>query len=110
MRTTAESLSFGDHEVLVSVVSLTGTQNTGMADRARGTAANALEATHDTIEAVSRSAVSTIRRLKENGTCPSTLELELGLAFTVGGNVIVAGGEVEASISVHLTYDTASIT
>jgi len=92
-------------DVRVSVISVSGTQNTSSADRLRDRAVDALEQAQLAIEAVARSATHTINRLKAASTSPSNVEIELGLAFTAQGNVVVAGAGIEASIVVHLSYD-----
>jgi hypothetical protein len=67
-----------------------------------------LEQAGSTIEAVAKSTVETANRLRRAATSPASIEVELGIAFTVQGGVIVAGGGVEASLVVHLTYDLAA--
>jgi Trypsin-co-occurring domain 1 len=108
MSTRVESLRFGGAEVLVATVQLPGTERTGTGiDKVRDKAVDALEAARDTIESVALSAQRTIADLKAKAACPATVEVEIGLAFSVQGNVIIAGGGVEASVTVHLTYDTS---
>jgi hypothetical protein len=103
--TSIQYLRFGDVDVQVSVVQLPGTQDTSAADRLRDRAVDALEQAHLAIEAVARSAMNTIDKLKTANASPSSVEIELGLAFTAQGGVVVAGAGVQASIVVHLNYE-----
>ena len=105
MPASIQPLRFGDADVQVCVVQLPGTQNTSAADRIRERAVDALEQAQQAIEAVARSATHTISKLKAASTSPSNVEIELGLAFTAQGGVVVAGAGVEASIVVHLSYE-----
>jgi Trypsin-co-occurring domain 1 len=105
MATSIQHLKFGDSEIRVSVVLTPGTQNTSSADRIRDRAVDALEEAQLAIQAVAQSATHTVNKLKSAATSPSNVEIELGLAFTAQGNVVVAGAGVQASIVVHLTYE-----
>lgn len=105
MATSIRPLRFGGADVQVSVVQLPGTENTSAADRLRERAVDALEQAQDAIEAVARSTTETISKLKAASASPATIEVELGLAFTAQGGVVVAGAGVQASLVVHLTYD-----
>jgi len=105
MTANIQALPFGGATIGVSVVQVSGTQKTGAAERLRDRAVDALEEAEQAIEAVAHSAVMTINKLKQKATHPSSMEIELGLAFTAQGNVVVAGAGVEASIVVHLSYD-----
>jgi len=98
-------LRFGDEVVLVSAVQVPGTEPTSAADRARDHAVDALERAGSAIEAVAKSTVETANRLRKAAVSPASVEVELGIAFTVEGGVVVAGGGVEASLVVHLTYN-----
>ena len=99
---------FGDEVVLVSAVQVPGTEPTSAADRVRNRAVDALEQAESTIEAVAKRTVETANRLRKNAMSPASIEVELGIAFTVQGGVVVAGGGVEASLVFHLTYDLAA--
>jgi hypothetical protein len=103
-------LRFGDEIVLVSTVQVPGTESTGAAARMRERAVDALEQARDAIEAVAKSTVETVGRLRKAAIAPESIEVELGIAFTAQGGVVVAGGGVEASLVVHLTYDLTSKT
>jgi hypothetical protein len=102
-----QNLRFGDLNVQVAVIQLPGTEETSAADRLRDRAVDALQQAELAIEAVARSAADTVRKLKAKAISPSSVEIELGLAFTAQGGVVVAGAGVEASIVVHLTYDAS---
>ena len=105
MTASIEYLRFGDLDVRVSVVQLPGTEKTSAADRLRDRAVDALEQAQSAIEAVARSATNTIDNLKAANVSPSNVEIELGLAFTAQGSVVVAGAGVQASMVVHLSYE-----
>jgi Trypsin-co-occurring domain 1 len=98
-------LCFGDEVVLVSAVQVPGTEPTSAADAVRNHAVDALERAGSAIEAVAKSTVDTVNRLRKVAVSPASVEVELGIAFTVEGGVVVAGGGVEASLVVHLTYN-----
>jgi phosphoribosylanthranilate isomerase len=105
MATSIQPVRFGEAKVQVSVVQIHGTENTSATDRIRDRAVDALEQAEHAIEAVAHSATKTINKLKAASTKPSNVEIELGLAFTAQGGVVVAGAGVEASIVVHLSYE-----
>jgi hypothetical protein len=97
-------LRFGDVEVPVSVVQSPGTENTSAADRLRDRAVDALEQAHLAIDAVARSATNMLDELRTTNSSLSSMEIELGLAFSAQGGVVVAGAGVQASMIVHLNY------
>lgn len=101
-------LRFGDQVVLISAVQVPGTEPASAVERVRSRAVDALEQAGSTIEAVAKSTVETANRLRKATSSPASIEVELGIAFTVQGGVVVAGGGVEASLVVHLTYDLAA--
>jgi hypothetical protein len=105
MNSELTELRFGDQTVMVSVVRPPGTESTSAADRLRERAVDALEQAGSAIEAVAKSAAETASRLKRAAMAPASVEVELGIAFTAQGGVVVAGAGVEASIVVHLSYD-----
>ena len=108
MNSKLTKLRFGDEIVLVSAVQVPGTESTSAADLVRERAVDALEQAKGAIEAVAKSTVETAGRLRKAAMAPESIEVELGIAFTVQGGVVVAGGGVAASLVVHLTYDLAS--
>lgn len=101
-------LRFGEEIVLVSAVQVSGTESTGVGTRVRERAVDALEQAKGAIEAVAKSTVETAGHLRKTAVAPTSIEVELGIAFTVQGGVVVAGGGVAASLVVHLTYDLAT--
>ena len=105
MNTKLTELRFGDQTVMVAAVLPPGTESTSSADRLRERAVDALEQARSTIEAVAKSTAETASRLKKAAMAPTSVEVELGIAFTAQGGVVVAGAGVEASIVVHLSYD-----
>jgi len=105
MNTKLTELRFGDQTVVVAAVLSPGTESTSSADRLRERAVDALEQASSAIEAVAKSTAQTAGRLKKAAMAPASVEVELGIAFTAQGNVVVAGAGVQASIVVHLSYD-----
>lgn len=103
--TNAVTLTFGDQQVLVSVVTVAGTEKTSADDRVRNKAIDALERASAVIDGLARSGASLAKNLGRAATSPTQLELELGIAFSINGDVIIAGAGVEASVAVHLHYD-----
>jgi hypothetical protein len=108
VNTTITKLRFGEETVMVATVLPPGSQPTSAADRLRERAVDALKEVGDTIEAVAKGTVETAGRLTKAALAPASIEVEIGIAFTAKGGVIIAGGEVEASIVVHLSYDLAA--
>jgi Trypsin-co-occurring domain 1 len=107
VNTTLTELRFGDQTVTVAAVLPSGSQPTSAADRMRERAVDALQQASSAIEAVAKSTVETASRLTKAAMAPASVEVELGIAFTAQGGVVVAGGGVQASIVVHLTYELA---
>jgi hypothetical protein len=77
-------------------------------DKLRGRAVDALKEAGSTIEAVAKGTLETAGRLTKAALAPALIEVEIGIAFTAKGGVIIAGGEIEASIVVHLSYDLSA--
>ncbi|WP_189269960.1 CU044_2847 family protein [Actinomadura citrea] len=107
MNSALRELTFGDQTVLVSTVVQAGTEETSAAEGLRDRAVDALENAGEAIEAVAKSISGTAERLAKAAIAPTGIEVELGLAFTAQGGVVVAGGAVQASIVVHLSYGTS---
>ncbi|MEV0472171.1 CU044_2847 family protein [Streptomyces prunicolor] len=105
MNSVLTELTFGDQRVLVSTVVPAGSEETSAANRLRERAVDALQQAGEAIEAVAKSVSETAGRLAKAAAAPTGIEVELGLAFTAQGGVVVAGGGVQASIVVHLSYD-----
>jgi hypothetical protein len=108
VNTTITELRFGEETVMVATVVPPGSQLTSAADKLRERAVDALKGAGSTIEAVAKGTVETAGRLTKAALAPSAIEVEIGIAFTAKGGVIIAGGEVEASIVVHLSYDLST--
>lgn len=105
MNSKLTELRFGDQTVMVAAVQPPGTESTGAADRLRDHAVDALEQARSAVEAVAKSTAETTSRLKKAAMAPTAVEVELGIAFTAQGGVVVAGAGVAASIVFHLSYD-----
>ena len=108
VNTTITELRFGQETVMVATVLPPGSQPTSAADKLRERAVDALKEAGSTIEAVAKGTVETAGRLTKAALAPASIEVEIGIAFTAKGGVIIAGGEVEASIVVHLSYDLSA--
>jgi hypothetical protein len=108
VNTTTTELRFGAEKVLVAAVLPPGSQQTAASDRLRERTVDALEEAGSAIEAVAKSTVETAGRLAQAALAPASIEVELGIAFTAQGGVIIAGGSVQASLVVHLTYDLSA--
>jgi hypothetical protein len=105
VNTTLTELRFGDQIVSVAAVQPPGTEPTSAVGKLSDKAVDALTQAQSTIEAVAHSTADTVAKLAKAATSPASVEVELGIAFSAQGGVIVAGGGVAASIVVHLTYD-----
>jgi hypothetical protein len=108
VNTTITQLRFGEETVMVATVVPPGSQPTSATDKLRERAVDALKEAGSTIEAVAKGTVETANRLTKAALAPTSIEVEVGIAFTAKGGVIIAGGEVEASIVVHLSYDLSA--
>ena len=93
---------------MVATVLPSGSQPTSAAEKLRERSVDALQEAGSTIEAVAKGTVETASRLTKAALAPASIEVEIGIAFTAKGGVIIAGGEVEASIVIHLTYDLST--
>ncbi|MET8847769.1 CU044_2847 family protein [Amycolatopsis sp. NPDC004625] len=100
-------MRFGDVEVLVATVPVvvTGTEPTSKAGEAGARALDALGRAHDVIVGAAASTARLLGKLAAESARPQKLEVEFGLGFSAKGNVIVAGGSVDATIKVKLTYE-----
>lgn len=98
-------MRFGDVEVLVATVPVAGTEPTSRLGDAAVKALDALDRAREVILGAAASTVQTLETLKAEATRPDKLEIEFGLGFSAKGNVIVAGGSVDATLKVKLTYE-----
>jgi hypothetical protein len=108
VNTTITELRFGEETVMVATVLPPGSQPTSAADKLHERAVDALKEVESTIEAVAKGTVETAGRLTKAALAPASIEVEIGIAFTAKGGVIIAGGEVEASIVIHLSYNLSA--
>jgi len=97
-------MRFGGVDVLVEVVQLAGSQETSRLDTARDSAIDAFDRAKDAIVAVAASTVGVANELARRAMAPEQVEIEFGLKFSVHGNIIVAAGSAEATLSVRLKF------
>jgi hypothetical protein len=98
-------MRFGDVEVLVATVPVTGTEPTSTLGNAGTKALDTLGRAQDVIVGAAASAAQVLRKLASESTRPDKLEVEFGLGFSAKGNVIITGGSVDATLKVKLTYE-----
>ncbi|MFY1690002.1 CU044_2847 family protein [Plantactinospora sp. WMMB782] len=104
MAVAAVPMRVGGVELLVEVVQVAGSEPTSRADAARDRVVDAFDRAQDAIVAVATSTVETAGELARRAAAPEQIEVEFGIKFSVQGNVIVAGGSGEATLTVRLTY------
>jgi hypothetical protein len=105
MAVAAVPMRVGGVEVLVEVVQVAGSEPTATRlERVKDRAAEAFERAKDTIVAVATSTLEVAGELARRAAAPQEIEVEFGLKFSAQGNVIVAGGSGEATLTVRLTY------
>ncbi|MFJ1768442.1 CU044_2847 family protein [Amycolatopsis sp. NPDC088138] len=98
-------MRFGGVDVLVAAVSVAGTEPTSKSSNAGAKALDAFTRAHEVIVGAAASTVEVLGKLAAEATRPAKLEVEFGLGFSAKGNVIVAGGSVDATLKVKLTYE-----
>lgn len=98
-------MRFGGVEVLVATVPVAGTEPTSRLGDAGAKAVDAFGRAHEVIVGAAASAVEVLGKLAAEAARPDKLEIEFGLGFSAKGNVIVAGGSVDATLKVKLTYE-----
>jgi hypothetical protein len=74
---------------------------------ARESVVGAFDQASESILAVARRSVETLRRTAEAGSRPDELEVKFGLKFSAKGSVIVAEASGEANLEIKLTYRSA---
>ncbi|GHF50067.1 hypothetical protein FHX82_003843 [Amycolatopsis bartoniae] len=99
-----ERMRFGGVDVLVETVPVPGSEPTSRLSDAGGRAVDLLETAQEVIVSTARSTAEMFGRL-ENAVSPDKLEIEFGLGFSAKGNIIVAGGSLDATVKVKLTYE-----
>jgi hypothetical protein len=98
-------MRFGGVDVLIQVVPVAGTERVSRGGDAGKRVLDAFEEAQAVIVGAAKSTVTVIDRLG-SAARPSALQVEFGLGFSAGGNVIVAAASVDATLKVTLTYDT----
>ncbi|PXX58060.1 hypothetical protein DFR70_11533 [Nocardia tenerifensis] len=98
-------MRFGDVDVLVETVKITGSEPTGVGRSPdSGRAVDALERAREVIMAAATSTANTVRELGDK-TRPDRVEVEFGLGFSMKGNVIIASGSADACLKINLVYE-----
>lgn len=93
-------LSIGDREILVEVVTPTGSQPTSRLQDAAGRVVDAFGEVEQAVRAICGRLISIADELPE----PADVEVQFGLKFTAEGNVVLAGASAEASLSITVKY------
>jgi len=101
MQTT--TINFGGVDIDVEAQSLTGSQQTSTAERAREHVVDSFDRVRETVIALAAATADTIQSAA-TAARPEEVEVEFGLKFTVSGNVIVAGAAGEANLLIRLKY------
>jgi NTP-dependent ternary system trypsin peptidase co-occuring protein len=97
-------MSIGGVDVLVQTIAGPATERTSALGEAGERVQDAFEKAQDVIVGAAVSTVGLLGKLGRNAR-PDKLELEFGLGFSVKGQVIVVGGQADATLKVKLTYD-----
>ncbi|MGH3624062.1 MAG: CU044_2847 family protein [Sciscionella sp.] len=101
-------MRFGDVEVLVEAIPVAGTEPTSALDKAADEVVDVLGRARSAVRSVAESMVGVIHDLAGSRVAkPDKVEVELGLGFSVKGNVIVVSGAAQATLKVTLTYNPA---
>lgn len=98
-------MRFGGVEVLVATVPVAGSEPTSRLGDASAKTVDAFGRAHEVIVGAAASAVDVLGKLAKEAARPDKLEVEFGLGFSAKGNVIVAGGSMDATLKVKLTYE-----
>ncbi len=100
-------MRFGGVDVLVETVTVPGSEPTSRLSDAGARAVDLLDTAQEVIVNTARSTAEMFGRLG-NAVSPDKLEIEFGLGFSAKGNIIVAGGSLDATVKVKLTYETGA--
>jgi len=96
----------GGVEVLVEARPVAGSEPTaGRLEAVAGRTVEAFDKAQETITAIAERLAGTVGELARRSARPDRMEVEFGLSFTAGGNVIVVGGAVEATLKVTVAYE-----
>lgn len=101
-------MRIGDVEVLVQTIPVPGTEQTSTRDAGQRVL-DAFDRAHDVIIGAATSTIEVISKLAARAARPDKLEIEFGLGFSIKGNIIVVGGQADATLKVKLTYDTPKV-
>lgn len=91
--------------VLVEVVVLPGSEKTAAPlERAGAAVAGAFDRAQEVITGLGRKVAVSVAELWSEGAHPDEMSVEFGLTFAANGNVLIASGSAEGSLSVTITY------
>ncbi|WP_143447228.1 CU044_2847 family protein [Kibdelosporangium aridum] len=91
--------------MLVQTIPVAGTEKTSAVGDTGRRVLDAFERAHEVIVGAAVSTMEVIGKLGGRAARPDKFEVEFGLGFSVKGNVIVVGGQADATLKVKLTYD-----
>jgi hypothetical protein len=97
-------LRVGELEVLVQTVPVAGSEPTSVG-KAADAVLSGFDKAREVVVAIAGSTVGAVAELGSRAVRPDKVEVEFGLGFSVKGNVIVVGGQADATLKVKLTYD-----
>ncbi len=95
----------GTSDLLVETTPVAGSEQTSILDEAGHRVVDAYERAQDAIVEVACSMADTVSRMAERAVHPDRVEVEIGLKFTMQGNVLVAAASGEAALKVLVVYD-----
>lgn len=102
-------MQFSGTEVLVETTAVAGSEPTSKLGDTADRVVDVFDRAKTVIMGVAGSTADMVSRIKQGATTtPSKVEVEFGLGFSAKGNVIIAGGQADATVKVKLTYDTNS--
>lgn len=91
--------------VLVEVVVLPGSEKTAAPlEKAGAAVAGAFDRAQGVITGLGRKVAGSVAELWSEGTHPDEVSVEFALTFAANGNVLIASGSAEGSLSVTITY------
>lgn len=103
-------IRIGDVELLVEAVAgpVAGSQPTSVVGDVAGKVVDAYARAERAIVAVARSVAGTVMALRAEDVCPQRLEVEVGLKFTVQGDLVLASASAQSSLRVRVSYEPSA--
>jgi Trypsin-co-occurring domain 1 len=102
-------MTFGGVKVLVETVQLPGTEPTSTVGDAGAKVLDAFDKAQEVIVGAAVSTVGVMQTIGARAAQPDRFEVEFGIAFSVKGNVIIAGASADTTLKVKLTYDAHAL-